>query len=80
MSLGMKRKNLKLCLKISSGYPRFVRHSKIHELSEFWKTLDQALKTLIIYFFPNLSDFTFCQKVCDISNDDIDEDEELSDS
>lgn len=68
--IGYEEKKSDTLAAISSGYPRFVRHSKIHELSEYWKTLDQAPDS-DNFFFPNLSDLHFAKESCDISNDDI---------
>ena len=65
--IGYEEKESKTLRNLNSGYPRFVKHSRIKELSNFWART-HTLENRDLFFFPNKQDWDFAQKILDISN------------
>ena len=65
--IGYEEKESKTLRNLNSGYPRFVKHSRIKELSNFWART-HTLENRDLFFFPNKQDWHFAQKILDISN------------
>ena len=68
--VGYEEKKPETLSKLSSGYPRFVRHRKIEALSRFWNQKDSS-KDCINYFFTNLEDWDFAKNTIPICEAEV---------
>ncbi len=72
--VGYEEKKPETLSKLSSGYPRFVRHRKIETLSRFWNQKDSS-KDCINYFFTNLEDWDFAKNTIPIGEAEVKKEE-----
>lgn len=75
--VGYEEKKTETLKKLNSGYPRFVRHQKIHDLAKYWNQLKPENQS-VHFFFSNLKDWKFAQDLLHITEAETEEKEDYS--
>jgi len=73
--VGYEEKRPDTLHRLSSGYPRFVRHRKIKELADFWNQT-HTLHNKDLFFFPKTRDWDFASKtlrITDASTEEVED-------
>ena len=72
--VGYEEKKPEILNKLKSGYPRFVRHQRINELSKYWNRQKPEAPNET-FFFSNPKDWDFAQNILKISEAEVEQQE-----